>query len=211
MTKTMIDYTVYLVTDQFNLSEDEFLNVIEEAIKGGCSIVQLREKTSSTRDFYNLAVKVKQITSKYDVPLIINDRIDVAQAVDAEGVHLGQTDMPCNIARRILGEDKIIGITTTTYAQATEAIEQGADYLGVGTLIPTDTKKDAELITKEDLELIRDNIQIPKVGIGGIKEHNTRQIIEENNFDGVAVVSAIMLSDNPQQTSKNFYKLVKGI
>lgn len=206
----MIDYTVYLVTDQFNLSEEEFLNVIEEAIKGGTGIVQLREKTSTTRDFYNLAVKVKQITSKYDVPLIINDRLDIAQAVDAEGVHLGQTDMPCDVARSILGEDKIIGITTTTYQEAKEAVDQSADYLGVGTLIPTDTKKDAQLITKEDLELINENIKIPTVGIGGIKEHNTKQIMDENNFDGVAVVSAIMLSDNPQQTSKNFYELIKG-
>ena len=106
-----VDYTLYLVTDQFDFTEDEFLKIIEEALKGGVTILQLREKDSTTKDFYKLAVKVKEITDKYEVPLIINDRIDIALAVDAAGVHLGQDDMPCKIARQILGPDKIIGIT----------------------------------------------------------------------------------------------------
>lgn len=205
----MIDYSVYLVTDQFNLSEDEFLNVIEEAVKGKTSIVQLREKDSDTRDFYELALKVKAITDKYDVPLIINDRIDIAQAVDCAGVHLGQSDMPCTMARRILGEDKIIGISATTYDEAIQAQNDGADYLGVGAIYQTSTKTDAGISTHEDLMKIKEEISIPTVAIGGVKEDNTRELIEMYDFDGVAVVSAIMLSKNPRETSENFSRIIK--
>lgn len=204
----IVDYSVYLVTDQFDLSEDEFINVIKEAIIGGTSIVQLREKSSTTLDFYNLALKVKEITDEYDVPLIINDRIDVALAIDAAGVHLGQEDMPCSVARRILGSDKIIGISTHTYAESIKAQNDGADYLGVGAIEPTDTKKDANIATSEELIEINNKINIPTVAIGGVKEHNTNKIISEYGFDGVAVVSAIMLSDNPRETSKNFVNII---
>lgn len=205
----MIDYSVYLVTDQFNLSEDEFLNVIEEAVKGKTSIVQLREKDSDTRDFYELALKVKAITDKYDVPLIINDRIDIAQAVDCAGVHLGQSDMPCTVARRILGEDKIIGISATTYDEAIQAQNDGADYLGVGAIYQTSTKTDAGISTHEDLMKIKEEISIPTVAIGGVKENNTQELIKMYDFDGVAVVSAIMLSKNPRETSENFSRIIK--
>ena len=147
-----IDYSVYLVTDQFDFTEQEFLDIIEKAIIGGTSIVQLREKNSTTREFYNLAVKVKQITDKYNVPLIINDRIDVAQAVDSSGVHLGQDDMPCKIARQILGPDKIIGISAENYEDALQAEKDGADYLGIGAIQATSTKEDCSVISKEDLK-----------------------------------------------------------
>lgn len=207
----MIDYSVYLVTDQFNLSEDEFLNVIEEAVKGKTTIVQLREKDSDTREFYELALKVKAITDKYDVPLIINDRLDIAQAVDCAGVHLGQSDMPCTVAREILGEDKIIGISATTYDEAIQAQSDGADYLGVGGIYPTNTKKDAGISTHEDLLKIKEDINIPTVAIGGIKEDNAGEIVKRYGFDGVAVVSAIMLSDNPKKTSENFSRIVKEL
>lgn len=206
----LIDYSVYLVTDQFNLSEDEFLNTIEEAVKGKTTIVQLREKDSDTRDFYELALKVKSITDKYDVPLIINDRIDIAQAVDCAGVHLGQSDMPCTAARRILGEDKIIGISATTYDEAIQAQIDGADYLGVGAIYPTDTKTDAGISTHDDLMKIKEDITIAKVAIGGVKEDNTQEIITKYDFDGVAVVSAIMLSANPKETSENFSRIIKN-
>lgn len=206
----LIDYSVYLVTDQFNLSEDEFLNTIEEAVKGKTTIVQLREKDSDTRDFYELALKVKSITDKYDIPLIINDRIDIAQAVDCAGVHLGQSDMPCAAARRILGEDKIIGISATTYDEAIQAQIDGADYLGVGAIYPTDTKTDAGISTHDDLMKIKEDITIAKVAIGGVKEDNTQEIITKYDFDGVAVVSAIMLSANPKETSENFSRIIKN-
>ena len=207
----MIDYSVYLVTDQFNLSEDEFLNVIEEAVKGKTTIVQLREKDSDTREFYELALKVKAITDKYDVPLIINDRLDIAQAVDCAGVHLGQSDMPCTVAREILGDDKIIGISATTYDEAIQAQSDGADYLGVGGIYPTNTKKDAGISTHDDLLNIKEDINIPTVAIGGIKEDNAGEIVKRYGFDGVAVVSAIMLSDNPKKTSENFSRIVKEL
>ena len=207
----MIDYSVYLVTDQFNLSEDEFLNVIEEAVKGKTKIVQLREKDSDTREFYELALKVKAITDKYDVPLIINDRLDIAQAVDCAGVHLGQSDMPCTVARDILGDDKIIGISATTYDEAIQAQSDGADYLGVGGIYPTNTKKDAGISTHDDLLKIKEDINIPTVAIGGIKEDNAGEIVKRYGFDGVAVVSAIMLSDNPKKTSENFSRIVKEL
>ena len=207
----MIDYSVYLVTDQFNLSEDEFLNVIEEAVKGKTKIVQLREKDSDTREFYELALKVKAITDKYDVPLIINDRLDIAQAVDCAGVHLGQSDMPCTVARDILGDDKIIGISATTYDEAIQAQSDGADYIGVGGIYPTNTKKDAGISTHDDLLKIKEDINIPTVAIGGIKEDNAGEIVKRYGFDGVAVVSAIMLSDNPKKTSENFSRIVKEL
>lgn len=205
----MDNYALYLVTDQFDLSEHQFLKVIEESILGGTSIVQIREKTSTTRDFYKLAKKTKKITDKYDVPLIINDRIDVAQAVDAAGVHLGQEDMPCRIARRILGEDKTIGISAHTYKEALKAQTDGADYLGVGAIYATDTKTDADVATHEELIKIRDNIEIPTVAIGGIKKSNAKKIVTRYAFDGIAVVSAIMKSNNPRKSSMKLLNELK--
>ena len=197
----MKEYGLYLVTDQFDLSEEEFLNVVEEAIIGGVSIVQIREKNSTTRDFIKLAIKCKKITDLYDVPLIINDRIDVAQAVDAAGVHLGQDDMPCRIARKILGSDKTIGISAHTYREASKAQDDGADYLGVGAIIATATKSDAKIAEHEELIKIKENIAIPTVAIGGINKANVNQIINDYDFDGIAVVSAIMKSSNPRKAS----------
>lgn len=205
-----VDYTLYLVTDQFDFTEDEFLRIIEEALKGGVTILQLREKDSTTKDFYELAVKVKEITDKYDVPLIINDRIDIALAVDAAGVHLGQDDMPCKIARQILGPDKIIGISAEKYIYAITAQNDGADYLGVGAIRPTPTKTDCMKIPEEDLQKVQQNITIPHVAIGGVKLDNTKQVMEDYNFSGVSVVSAIMLAEDPQQAARNFIEIIKN-
>lgn len=204
-----VDYTLYLVTDQFDFTEDEFLRIIEEALKGGVTILQLREKDSTTKDFYELAVKVKEITDKYDVPLIINDRIDIALAVDAAGVHLGQDDMPCKIARQILGPDKIIGISAEKYIYAITAQNDGADYLGVGAIRPTPTKTDCMKIPEEDLQKVQQNITIPHVAIGGVKLDNTKQVMGDYNFSGVSVVSAIMLAEDPQQAARNFIEIIK--
>lgn len=205
----MIEYGLYLVTDQFDLKEEEFLEVIEEAVKGGTTIIQIREKESTTKDFYNLAKKCKKITDKYSIPLIINDRIDVALAVDAAGVHLGQTDMPCKIARKILGPDKIIGISTSTYKQSKKAQDDGADYLGVGAIIPTPTKTDADIATKEELIKIKENINIPTIAIGGINKSNIKKIVQEYDFNGAAVVSAIMKSNNPRKDSEELKEELK--
>ncbi len=205
-----IDYSVYLVTDQFDFTEEEFLKIIEEAILGGTTIVQIREKNTSTRDFYNLAKKVKKITDKYDVPLIINDRIDIAQAVDSAGVHLGQDDMPCTLAREILGSDKIIGISAENYEDAKQAQDDGADYLGIGAIQKTPTKTDCSVISDSDLNKIKKEITIPYVAIGGVKQDNTSEIIEKYGFNGVAVVSAIMKDENPRKASKEFSNIIKN-
>ena len=200
MKKEDIDYSVYLVTDHRNKTDEEFLNIIEEAIKGGTTIVQLREKTASTKDFYQLALKVKEITSKYDVPLLINDRIDIAIAVDSEGVHIGQDDMPADIARKIIGEDKILGVSASTVEEAKKAEIDGADYIGSGAVFPTATKDDADSVSKEELKEIVDSIDIPVVAIGGITLENAGTL-KDTCIAGFSVVSAIMSADDPKEAS----------
>jgi thiamine-phosphate pyrophosphorylase len=206
MMEKEIDYSVYLVTDHRDKTDEEFLNVVEEAIKGGTAIVQLREKTASTKDFYQLALKVKEITSKYDVPLLINDRIDIALAVDCEGVHIGQDDMPAGIARKIIGNDKILGVSASTVDEAIKAEEDGADYIGSGAVFPTATKDDADSVSKEELKNIVDSINIPVVAIGGITLENANTL-KDTGIAGFSVVSAIMSADNPKEASKELKKI----
>ena len=201
-----IDYSLYLVTDHRNKTEEEFLNIIEEAIKGGTSIVQLREKTASTKDFYQLALKVKEITTRYDVPLLINDRMDIALAVDSEGVHLGQDDMPADIARKIIGDDKILGVSASTVEEAIKAQIDGADYIGSGAVFPTATKDDADSVSKEELKSIVDSIDIPVVAIGGITIENASEL-KDTGIAGFSVVSAIMSADDPKETSQELREI----
>ena len=200
MKKEDIDYSVYLVTDRRNKTDEEFLNIIEEAIKGGTTIVQLREKTASTKEFYDLALKVKEITSKYGVPLLINDRIDIALAVDSEGVHIGQDDMPADIAREIIGEDKILGVSASTVEEAKKAEIDSADYIGSGAVFPTATKDDADSVSKEELKKIIDSIDIPVVAIGGITVENAHTL-KGSGIAGFSVVSAIMSAEDPKEAS----------
>ena len=207
MMEKEIDYSVYLVTDHRDKTDEEFLNVVEEAIKGGTAIVQLREKTASTKDFYQLALKVKEITSKYDVPLLINDRIDIALAVDCEGVHIGQDDMPAGIARKIIGNDKILGVSASTVDEAIKAEEDGADYIGSGAVFPTATKDDADSVSKEELKNIVDSINIPVVAIGGITLENANTL-KDTGIAGFSVVSAIMSADNPKEACE---KLIESL
>ena len=206
MKKEDIDYSVYLVTDHRNITDEEFLNIIEEAIEGGTTIVQLREKTASTKDFYQLALKVKEITSKYDVPLLINDRIDIALAVDSDGVHIGQDDMPADIARKIIGEDKILGVSASTVAEAKKAEADGADYIGSGAVFPTSTKDDADSVSIEDLKEIVSSIDIPVVAIGGITLENA-SLLKDTGIAGFSVVSAIMSADNPKEASQKLKEI----
>ena len=201
-----IDYSLYLVTDHRNKTEEEFLNIIEEAIKGGTSIVQLREKTASTKDFYQLALKVKEITTRYDVPLLINDRMDIALAVDSEGVHLGQDDMPADIARKIIGDDKILGVSASTVEEAIKAQIDGADYIGSGAVFPTATKDDADSVSKEELKSIVDSIDIPVVAIGGITIENASEL-KDTGIAGFSVVSAIMSADDPKEASQKLREI----
>jgi len=189
--KSNIDYSLYLVTDRDVLVDTDIFKAVEEAIKGGVTLVQLREKSIGTLEFYNIASKIKIITDKYNVPLIINDRIDIVRAVDAAGVHLGQSDMPAKIARSIIGNNKIIGISTSTLDEAQKAEKQGADYVGVGAMFPTTTKDDASAVSIHCLKEIKENISIPVVAIGGITQKNV-ELLKVANIDGIAVVSDIL-------------------
>ena len=195
-----IDTTLYLITDSTGFSEEEFLYRVEEGIKGGATLLQLREKDKTTREYIDLAEKVHKIAKKYNVPLIIDDRIDVAMAVDAEGVHLGQSDMPVNIARKILGKDKIIGATAKTVAQAVEAYENGADNLGVGVIYPTTTKVKTVLTSVETLKEITKSVPIPVNAIGGLNKDNI-DILKNTGIAGICVVSAVMKAENPQKSA----------
>ena len=195
-----IDTTLYFITDSTGFTEEEFLFRVEQGLKGGATLLQLREKDKTTREYVALAKKVHQITKKYDVPLIIDDRIDVAMAVDAEGVHLGRSDMPVDIARRILGKDKIIGATAKTVAQATEDYENGADNLGVGAIYPTTTKVKTVLTSVDTLKEIVKAVPIPVNAIGGLNKDNIN-ILENTGIAGVCVVSAIMKAENPQKAA----------
>ena len=206
MKKEDIDYSVYLVTDRRNKTDDEFLNIIEEAIKGGTTIVQLREKTASTKEFYDLALKVKEITSRYGVPLLINDRIDIALAVGSEGVHIGQDDMPADIAREIIGEDKILGVSASTVEEAKKAEIDSADYIGSGAVFPTSTKDDADSVSKEELKEIVDSIDIPVVAIGGITIENAHTL-KASGIAGFSVVSAIMSAEDPKEASEKLKEI----
>lgn len=203
-----LDLSLYLVTDKSD-NVEEFLNTIEEAIKGGVSLVQIREKTAETLDFYNLALKVKEITTRYNVPLIINDRVDVALAIDADGVHVGQSDMPCDITRKLIGPDKILGVSAHNIKEAKKAEKDGADYLGSGAVFPTPTKDDANRITKKDLKEITDSVNIPVVAIGGINLDNANEL-KDTGIKGLSVVSAIMSSENPKKSSEELLKIFKN-
>ena len=203
-----IDLSLYLVTDNSD-DEEKFLKTIEEAINGGVTVVQIREKTADTLDFYNLALKVKEITTKYNVPLIINDRVDVALAVDADGVHVGQSDMPCDITRELIGENKILGVSAATIDEAKKAEKDGADYIGTGAVFPTSTKDDAPSITKKDLKNIVDSINIPVVAIGGINIENANEL-KNTGISGLSVVSAIMSADNPKKASEKLLNIFKS-
>ena len=194
------DTTLYFITDSTGFSEEEFLRRTEEALKGGASLLQLREKDKTTREYIALAEKVHTLTKKYNVPLIIDDRVDVALAMGAEGVHLGQSDMPINTARKILGDDFIIGATTKTVPQALEAYQQGADYLGVGAIYPTTTKVKTVITSTETLGNICSAVPIPVNAIGGLNKDNI-DILKGITIAGICVVSAIMKADDPKQAT----------
>lgn len=202
-----VNLTLYLVTDSSGLKEDEFLYRVEEACKGGVTLVQLREKEKSTREYIELAQKIKVITDRYHIPLIIDDRVDIALAIEAAGVHLGQSDLSVEKARKLMGEDKIIGATAKTVEQALEAERQGANYLGVGAIYPTTTKVKTVLTPVSTLNDIGNKVNIPVVAIGGLNEENC-QILKDSQAKGIAVVSALMKAANPQEAA---YRLRKKI
>lgn len=190
------DTSLYFITDSTGFSESEFLGRVEAALKGGVTILQLREKNRSTREYIAIAEKVHAVALRYNVPLIIDDRVDVAIAVDAEGVHLGAEDMTVEMARKILGEDKIIGATAKNVPWAMDVVRQGADYLGVGAIYPTTTKVKTVLTSTETLNDICRAVSVPVNAIGGLNRDNI-DILSGIPISGICAVSAIMKADDP--------------
>ncbi|MTI47525.1 MAG: thiamine phosphate synthase [Firmicutes bacterium] len=204
-----IDYSLYLVTDRKVLGNRDLCKSIKEAIQGGVSLVQLREKDLGTNEFYKLAKKIKKITDEHDVPLIINDRIDIALAVDADGVHVGPDDLPISVARNILGPNKIVGASTCNIEEALEAQKQGATYLGVGAIFPTATKSNTDDVSIEDLASIKKAVNIPIVGIGGINEKNASKVMTAK-VEGIAVVSAILGKSDIKNAANQLYEIIRS-
>lgn len=201
---------LYFITDSTNYSEEEFLLRVEQALMGGVTLLQLREKDKTTREYISLAEKVHTLTKKYNVPLIIDDRVDVALAIDAEGVHLGQSDMPIITARKLMGENKIVGATTKTVPQSIKAFEEGADHLGVGAIYPTTTKVKTVLTSTKTLDAICNAVPIPVNAIGGLNKDNLH-ILAGIPISGICVVSAIMKADNPKAEAQSLLKIARKI
>ena len=208
------DYRLYLVTDRNCLQQQTLEQAVEQAILGGVTLVQLREKAIASKAFYERALRIKAICHRYNVPLLINDRVDIALAVEADGVHIGQSDLPCRVVRQILGKDKIIGVSARTAQQAIQAQADGADYLGVGAMFATSTKQDAKTVSVETLNDIRQSVSIPIVAIGGIN-HTTLPALQQalqaadTSIDGVAVVSAILGQKDVKLASEKLKEMIK--
>ena len=185
------DYSLYLVADEGAAKGLCLAEAVEQAILGGATMVQLREKEASALDFYRLADQIRAVTKKYGVPLIINDRVDVALAVRADGVHVGQRDIPAAVVRRMIGEEMLLGVSAVNVREAVRAQEEGADYLGVGAMFPTETKPDAAAVSMEELLKIRQAVKLPIVAIGGINRENAAQF-GKTGVDGLAVASSIL-------------------
>lgn len=203
-----VNYSLYLVTERSLLQNIELEQAVEEAILGGTTLVQLREKNISTMEFYKIAVNIKKITDQYNVPLIIDDRLDIALAVDAAGIHVGQSDMPCDIARKLVGKDKIVGVSAGSVEEALKAQKDGADYLGVGAVFPTGTKKDATDVSIETLKEIVEKVNIPVVAIGGVSADNVDKLAD-TGIDGISVISAILGKKDVRKAAKELKEAVE--
>ena len=194
---------LYLVTNRYQDSLESFIEKVETACRSGVTIVQLREKNLTTNQYYQLAKEVKEITDAYQVPLIIDDRLDVCLAVDAAGLHIGDDELPVSVARQVLGPDKILGVTAKTVKRALEAEEGGANYLGTGAIFPTTTKENAPITLISTLKTICQRVAIPVVAIGGLTSENIDQLIG-TGISGVAVVRDLMLAEDIEAKTKAF-------
>ena len=194
---------LYLVTNRYQDSLENFLEKIETACRSGVTIVQLREKNLTTNQYYQLAKEVKEITDAYQVPLIIDDRLDVCLAVDAAGLHIGDDELPVSVARKVLGPEKILGVTAKTVKRALEAEEGGADYLGTGAIFPTTTKENAPITLISTLKTICQRVAIPVVAIGGLTSENIDQLIG-TGIAGVAVVRDLMQAEDIESKTQAF-------
>ena len=198
--------TLYAVTDRTWVKDTTLMDQVKEALEGGITFLQLREKHLSKEEFIKEAREMKELSKEYKVPFVIN--IEVALAVDADGVHIGQNDMSVEEARKLLGEDKIIGVSAHNVEEAIKAQKGGADYLGVGAVCATSTKKDANVVSKEEIKKICHTVEIPVVAIGGIKKENIKTL-EGTDVDGVAVVSAIFAAKDIKKDTKQLRSLVE--
>ena len=203
------DYSLYLVTDRMRMSTRTLGEAVEQAVIGGCTLVQLREKEIPALDFYMLALEIKKITDRYGIPLIINDRIDIAMAAGAAGVHIGQQDIPADIARKVIGKDMLLGVSVGSATEALDAVKAGADYLGVGAMFPTGTKPDAGFVSMEELGRIRKAVDIPIVVIGGISRENA-MLFRPMGVDGLAVVSAVIAQPDIKKSAADLKSLFLG-
>ena len=194
---------LYLVTNRYQDSLESFLEKVETACRSGVTVVQLREKNITTNQYYQLAKQVKEITDAYQVPLIIDDRLDICLAVDAAGLHIGDDELPVSVARQVLGPEKILGVTAKTVKRALEAEEGGADYLGTGAIFPTTTKENAPITLISTLKTICQRVAIPVVAIGGLTSENIDQLIG-TGIAGVAVVRDLMQAEDVEAKTQAF-------
>ena len=194
---------LYLVTNRYQDSLESFLEKVETACRSGVTIIQLREKNLTTNQYYQLAKQVKEITDAYQVPLIIDDRLDVCLAVDAAGLHIGDDELPVSVARQVLGPDKILGVTAKTVKRALEAEEGGANYLGTGAIFPTTTKENAPITLISTLKTICQRVAIPVVAIGGLTSENIDQLVG-TGIAGVAVVRDLMQAEDIEEKTQAF-------
>lgn len=203
----MLDMRLYLVTDRSYLAGRDFLTVLDAALRGGVTMIQLREKEASSREFFDLAIQVRELAHSHGVPLWINDRLDIALAVEADGLHIGQSDLPAAVARRLMPPAMKLGVSAQTVEQAIQAERDGADCLGVGAIFPTGTKSDAKPVSADELRRIKQTVRIPIVAIGGINASNLA-LPMRYGADGVAVVSAIMFAPDPEAAARELRQAV---
>ncbi|TMR44290.1 thiamine phosphate synthase [Streptococcus pseudopneumoniae] len=201
---------LYLVTNRYQDSVESFLEKVETACRSGVTIVQLREKNLTTNQYYQLAKQVKEITDAYQVPLIIDDRLDVCLAVDAAGLHIGDDELPVSVARQVLGPEKILGVTAKTVKRALEAETSGADYLGTGAIFPTTTKENAPITLISTLKTICQTVAIPVVAIGGLTSENIDQLMG-TGIAGVAVVRDLMQAEDIEAKTQAFLSKLDDI
>lgn len=204
--KAQPDYSIYLVTDDGCLQGRTLIDCVREALEGGVTLVQYRAKTASSAEMYAEALQLKALCDSFNVPLIINDRLDIAMAVGAAGVHLGQDDLPCTAARKILGEDYLIGVSAHNPSEAKAALQNGADYLGCGAVFGTATKADVQKLGTDGLAAICREKGLPVVGIGGVTADNYREV-RAAGADGAAIVSGILAQSDIRATVKAIAKV----
>jgi thiamine-phosphate pyrophosphorylase len=201
---------LYAVTDRYWLKDHTLLEEVENTLKGGATFIQLREKNLGEEKFMKEAIEIQALCKKYKVPFVVNDNVDIAVAMDADGVHVGQSDMEAGEVRKKLGPDKIIGVSACTVEQAVLAEKRGADYLGVGAVFPTGSKEDAEDVSYETLKAICDAVSIPVVAIGGITKENVWEL-QGSGIDGIAVISAIFAQPDIQAATMELKKIIRQV